>query len=192
MVLDGLVNTRETDLVFRPCEPSLLAGISILSKKYQVFSPAAQAFRDMATIGSDLESLQKTVGGSIEAAYFYDDPIALICNEEGKLNGMPLNRAVKDENGEIMHDVDTWMFYKWIFKTACAVIIVTNTWTIIMEIFRSKEFGSVRVLKDGDKYLFCGSDVAKALGYARPNDALSRHCRYTAKRSIPAMYQAVE
>ena len=54
-----------------------------------------------------------------------------------------------------------------------------------MEIFRSKEFGSVRVLKDGDKYLFCGSDVAKALGYARPNDALSRHCRYTAKRSIP-------
>ena len=56
----------------------------------------------MATIGSDLESLQKAVGGSIEAAYFYDDPIALICNEEGKLNGMPLNRAVKDENGEIM------------------------------------------------------------------------------------------
>ena len=56
----------------------------------------------MATIGSDLESLQKTVGGSIEAAYFYDDPIALVCNEEGKLNGMPLNRAVKDENGEIM------------------------------------------------------------------------------------------
>lgn len=51
MVLDGLVNTRETDLVFRPCEPSLMAGISILSKKYQVFSPAAQAFRDML-IGS--------------------------------------------------------------------------------------------------------------------------------------------
>ena len=56
----------------------------------------------MATIGSDLESLQRAVGGSIEAAYFYDDPIALVCNEEGKLNGMPLNRAVKDENGEIM------------------------------------------------------------------------------------------
>ena len=56
----------------------------------------------MAEIGSDLDSLQRAVGGSIEAAYFYDDPIALICNEEGKLNGMPLNRAVKDENGEIM------------------------------------------------------------------------------------------
>ena len=56
----------------------------------------------MATIGSDLGSLQRAVGGSIEAAYFYDDPIALVCNEEGKLNGMPLNRAVKDENGEIM------------------------------------------------------------------------------------------
>lgn len=64
----------------------------------------------MATIGSDLESLQKAVGGSIEAAYFYDDPIALICNEEGKLNGMPLNRAVKDENGEVM-DIITGKFF---------------------------------------------------------------------------------
>jgi prophage antirepressor-like protein len=33
-----------------------------------------------------------------------------------------------------------------------------------MEIFKNDEFGTVRVLQDGDKYLFCGSDVAKALG----------------------------
>lgn len=33
--------------------------------------------------------------------------------------------------------------------------------------------------------LFVGSDVAKALGYARPSDAISAHCRYTVKRSIP-------
>ena len=33
--------------------------------------------------------------------------------------------------------------------------------------------------------LFCGSDVAKALGYSRPNDALAAHCRYTVKCSIP-------
>ena len=34
-----------------------------------------------------------------------------------------------------MHDVDTWMFFKWIFKTACAVLIVTNTWNIVMGVF---------------------------------------------------------
>ena len=34
-----------------------------------------------------------------------------------------------------MHDVDGWMFFKWIFKTFCAVMIVTNTWNIVMGIF---------------------------------------------------------
>lgn len=34
-----------------------------------------------------------------------------------------------------MHDVDTWMFFKWIFKTACAILIVTNTWNIVMGVF---------------------------------------------------------
>lgn len=54
------------------------------------------------------------------------------------------------------------------------------------EIFNSAEFGSVRTLetKDG-KVLFCGADVAKALGYVRPNDAISAHCKCTVKCSIP-------
>ena len=47
MVIDGLVNTKGSGIVFRPCTPSLRAGISILSKKYRVFSPAAQAFRKL-------------------------------------------------------------------------------------------------------------------------------------------------
>lgn len=34
-----------------------------------------------------------------------------------------------------LHDIDTWMFFKWVFKTFCAVLIVTNTWNIIMGIF---------------------------------------------------------
>ena len=54
-----------------------------------------------------------------------------------------------------------------------------------MEIFKNEEFGSVRIMQDGDKYLFCGSDVAKALGYANPNKAISDHCRYITKRSTP-------
>ena len=34
-----------------------------------------------------------------------------------------------------MQDVDTWMFFKWVFKTACAILIVTNTWNIVMGVF---------------------------------------------------------
>lgn len=37
-----------------------------------------------------------------------------------------------------------------------------------MEIFRNSEFGSIRVIEEDGKYLFCGSDVAKALGYSNP------------------------
>ena len=50
----------------------------------------------MEEINGDLESLQKIVGGFIEAVYPYDDPVALICNEEGKLIGLPLNRKLED------------------------------------------------------------------------------------------------
>lgn len=54
------------------------------------------------------------------------------------------------------------------------------------EIFNSAEFGSVRTLETNDgKVLFCGADVAKALGYVKPNNAISVHCRYTLKCSIP-------
>ena len=34
-----------------------------------------------------------------------------------------------------LHDFDTWIFFKWIFKTFCAVLIVTNTWNIVMAVF---------------------------------------------------------
>ena len=44
-----------------------------------------------------------------------------------------LIQLIVDRNN--MHDVDTWMFFKWIFKTACAVLIVTNTWNIVMGVF---------------------------------------------------------
>ena len=47
---------------------------------------------------------------------------------------MELIQMISDKNS--MHgDVDTWMFFKWIFKTACAVLIVTNTWNIVMGVF---------------------------------------------------------
>ncbi len=44
-----------------------------------------------------------------------------------------LIQIVIDKNS--LHDVDTWIFFKWIFKTMVAVLIVTNTWNIIMGVF---------------------------------------------------------
>ena len=54
-----------------------------------------------AEVGNGLESLQKTVGGDIQAVYPYDEQVALICHEEGKILGLPLNRALYDEQGRM-------------------------------------------------------------------------------------------
>ena len=52
-------------------------------------------------IDSGLNSLQAEVDGMIEAIYPFDDPIAIVCNEEGKLNGLLTNRALWDEDGTV-------------------------------------------------------------------------------------------
>ena len=56
-----------------------------------------------------------------------------------------------------------------------------------LQIFENKSFGSVRTIIENDIILFCGSDIAKALKYARPNEAVSAHCKGTVKRRTPTM-----
>ena len=51
-------------------------------------------------IDNDLKSLQQAVGGNIGASYPFSDPVAIVYNDEGKLMGLPLNRALRDESGE--------------------------------------------------------------------------------------------
>lgn len=53
-----------------------------------------------------------------------------------------------------------------------------------LQIFNSPEFGDIRTVEIDGKPYFVGTDVAKALGYAKPNNAVSTHCRYTLKRGI--------
>ena len=60
-----------------------------------------------------------------------------------------------------------------------------NTMTSMVKIFENEQFGAVRTIEDGDKVLFCGSDVAKALGYTNPNKAINDHCRAITKRYTP-------
>lgn len=50
-----------------------------------------------------------------------------------------------------------------------------------MQTFTSVEFGNVRTLWEDGKLLFCGSDVARALGYKNPRDACARHCKGVVK-----------
>ena len=53
-------------------------------------------------IGNELEALQDAVGGYIQVLYpDQHRPVGLICNEEGKLRGLPANRALRDEDGHI-------------------------------------------------------------------------------------------
>ena len=51
-----------------------------------------------------------------------------------------------------------------------------------MEIFKNPEFGSIRTFEQDGKVLFCGLDIAVALGYSNPRDALRRHCKGVVKR----------
>lgn len=61
-------------------------------------------------IKDGLKGMQEFVGGYIEAIYPFDDPVAIICNEEGKLNRLPLNRALYTEDGEMFDIVAGPMF----------------------------------------------------------------------------------
>ena len=54
-----------------------------------------------------------------------------------------------------------------------------------LQIFNNDRFGEIRTVEDGGKVLFCGSDVAKSLGYTNPNKAINDHCRAITKCSTP-------
>ena len=54
-----------------------------------------------------------------------------------------------------------------------------------VQIFQNQQFGEVRTIEENGEILFCGSDVAKALGYTNPSKALSDHCRGVTKRYTP-------
>ena len=61
-------------------------------------------------IDNDLKALQQAVGGSIDAVYPFADPVAIICNDEGKLLGLPWNRALTDDHG-VPYDIVCGTFF---------------------------------------------------------------------------------
>ena len=61
-------------------------------------------------IGDDLQSMQALVGGYIQAVYPFEQPVALVCNEYGKRDGLPFNRALRDSDGDI-YDIVAGNFF---------------------------------------------------------------------------------
>ena len=67
-----------------------------------VLKIAPGQYPQQVEIDNDLKALQEAVGGFIGASYpFADDPIAIVYNDDGKLMGLPLNRALRDEDGQM-------------------------------------------------------------------------------------------
>ncbi len=70
--------------------------------KLEVLLVEPGQYAKMTTIEAGLSSMQEIVGGYIEALHYFDEPVVLVCNEEGKINSSELNRAIKDDNGKIV------------------------------------------------------------------------------------------
>ena len=65
---------------------------------------------EVREIDSSLDSMQKIVGGLIQPVYPFDEPVALVCNDEGKLMNLPANRGLRDEDGQI-YDIVCGTFF---------------------------------------------------------------------------------
>ena len=72
------------------------------SNELEVLLVKPGQYAEMTTIDAGLSSMQKNVGGNIQAVNYFDEPVTLVCNDEGKINGMELNRAIKDDNGTVI------------------------------------------------------------------------------------------
>lgn len=62
-------------------------------------------------IDPSLKSMQQLVGGPIQAVYPFEEPVALICHEEGKLLGLPLNRALRSPETGAIYDIIAGPFF---------------------------------------------------------------------------------
>ena len=66
-----------------------------------VLKIAPGQYPQQVEIDNDLKALQQAVGGSIGASYPFADPVAIVYADDGKLMGLPLNRALWDEDADV-------------------------------------------------------------------------------------------
>lgn len=56
---------------------------------------------EVREINDSLSAMQEIVGGLIQPIYLFDEPVALVCNDEGKLLDLPANRGLRNKDGQI-------------------------------------------------------------------------------------------
>lgn len=89
------------------CKEPVEAG----SGKISVLLVEPNKYPKMIEIDDTLEAMQAVVGGDIEEYMPFEDEVAIICNEEGKVNGLTPNRAVYEENSREMQDIICGKFF---------------------------------------------------------------------------------
>lgn len=65
---------------------------------------------EIREIDGSLKAMQEIVGGYIQPIYPFDDPVALVCNDEGKLMNLRANRGLRDRDGQ-MYDIICGTFF---------------------------------------------------------------------------------
>lgn len=65
---------------------------------------------EVREIEASLKAMQEIVGGLIRPVYPFDEPVALICNDKGKMLNLPMNRGLRDKSGQI-YDIVSGTFF---------------------------------------------------------------------------------
>ena len=65
---------------------------------------------EVREINNSLSAMQEIVGGLIQPIYLFDEPVALVCNDEGKLLDLPANRGLRNKDGQI-YDIVCGTFF---------------------------------------------------------------------------------
>lgn len=94
-----------------PFQSEATTNIVVQKPSIQVVLVEPGKLAQIAEIGTTLDAMQRTVGGSIEAYYPFEEQVCIVCNEEGKINGLPLNRAIRDADTGDIADIIAGTFF---------------------------------------------------------------------------------
>ncbi len=96
-----------------------------------------------AELDGSLKSMQEAVGGGIEGYYPYAEPVAIVCNDEGKINGLPLNRAIYNQDGEMIEIMAGTFFIAGLGEESFADLLRICSNNLNQYARRANETGSI-------------------------------------------------
>ena len=94
-----------------PFQPELANNAIVTQNAIRVVLVEPGKLARIAEVGTTLDAMQRTVGGDIEACYPFEEQVCIVCNSEGKINGLPLNRAIRDEDTNEIVDIIAGTFF---------------------------------------------------------------------------------